>query len=146
MAALTPQHRSLARHRPSHFQNTASSPNLGASFNAQRSGYTSSRKISLGPTGLSTIVDGEGAASPSSQEAGSSPFTMNPAPPRTKTVVSDKYSNNEIRLGDAVDVPGGMHGVVKFIGEVRGKAGVFAGVELDQEWAARGKNDGDVDG
>ena len=60
--------------------------------------------------------------------------------------MGDKYSNNEIRLGDAVDVPGGMHGMVKFIGEVRGKAGIFAGVELDQEWAARGKNDGDVDG
>jgi dynactin complex subunit len=52
----------------------------------------------------------------------------------------------DIEVGDAVDVPGGMHGVVKFIGSVRGKKGVFAGVELDREFAARGKNDGDVDG
>ncbi|KAF2235071.1 hypothetical protein EV356DRAFT_445682 [Viridothelium virens] len=49
-------------------------------------------------------------------------------------------------VGDTVDVPGGMWGVVKFIGNVKGKAGVFAGVELDREFASRGKNDGDVEG
>lgn len=52
----------------------------------------------------------------------------------------------EIEVGDSVNVPGGMYGVVKFIGSVRGKKGVFGGVELSREWAARGKNDGDVDG
>jgi uncharacterized protein involved in tellurium resistance len=52
----------------------------------------------------------------------------------------------DIDVGDTVDVPGGMHGVVKFIGNVRGKKGVFGGVELSREYAARGKNDGDVDG
>lgn len=49
-------------------------------------------------------------------------------------------------VGDEVDVPGGMHGTVKFIGNVKGKNGVFAGVELSSEYAQRGKNDGDVDG
>jgi hypothetical protein len=52
----------------------------------------------------------------------------------------------DIEVGDAVDVPGQMHGIVKFIGSVRGKKGVFAGVELSREYATRGKNDGDVDG
>ncbi|KAF2662916.1 hypothetical protein K491DRAFT_584766 [Lophiostoma macrostomum CBS 122681] len=52
----------------------------------------------------------------------------------------------DIDVGDTVDVPGGMHGVVKFIGSVRGKKGVFGGVELSREFAVRGKNDGDVDG
>ena len=52
----------------------------------------------------------------------------------------------EIEVGDTVDVPGGMHGVIKFIGSVRGKKGVFGGVELSREYAVRGKNDGDVDG
>ncbi|OCK81045.1 hypothetical protein K432DRAFT_296398 [Lepidopterella palustris CBS 459.81] len=52
----------------------------------------------------------------------------------------------DIEVGDTVDVPGGMHGMVKFIGNVLGKKGVFAGVELSREFAARGKNDGDVDG
>jgi len=45
-----------------------------------------------------------------------------------------------------VNVPGDMYGTVRFIGSVRGKPGRFVGVELDQEFAAKGKNDGDVDG
>ncbi|KAL8850697.1 MAG: hypothetical protein Q9221_004345 [Calogaya cf. arnoldii] len=53
---------------------------------------------------------------------------------------------DSLTVGDQVDVPGGMHGTIKFIGEVKGKKGVFAGVELSREWAARGKNNGDVDG
>ncbi|KAF3002007.1 hypothetical protein E8E13_008205 [Curvularia kusanoi] len=52
----------------------------------------------------------------------------------------------DIDIGDTVDVPGGMHGVVKFVGSIRGKKGVFAGVELSRAFAARGKNDGAVDG
>ena len=52
----------------------------------------------------------------------------------------------DIGLGDLVDVPGGMHGVVKFVGSIHGKKGVFAGVDLSREYAARGKNDGTVDG
>jgi hypothetical protein len=52
----------------------------------------------------------------------------------------------DIGVGDLVDVPGGMNGVVKFVGGIRGKQGVFAGVELSREYAARGKNDGAVDG
>lgn len=52
----------------------------------------------------------------------------------------------ELDLGDTVDVPGAMHGIIKFIGTVKGKKGTFAGVELSSEFAAKGKNDGDVDG
>lgn len=55
-------------------------------------------------------------------------------------------SGDDLELGDTVNVPGGMHGTIKFIGEVKGKKGIFAGVELSREWAARGKNDGDVEG
>lgn len=62
---------------------------------------------------------------------------------------SDTMDGNQdiaIDVGDSVQVPGGMTGTVKFLGVVRGKKGVFAGVELDKEFAPRGKNDGDVDG
>ncbi|KAF1959106.1 hypothetical protein CC80DRAFT_406980 [Byssothecium circinans] len=55
-------------------------------------------------------------------------------------------NGRDIEVGDLVDVPGGMHGVVKFVGSVRGKPGTFAGVELSKEFAHRGKNDGDVEG
>lgn len=52
----------------------------------------------------------------------------------------------ELAVGDAVNVPGDMHGTVKFIGNVEGKNGRFVGVELSHAFAGRGKNDGDVDG
>ena len=57
-----------------------------------------------------------------------------------------KMDSSELEVGDAVNVPGEMHGTVKFVGTVRGKSGKFVGVELASEFAARGKNDGDVDG
>lgn len=52
----------------------------------------------------------------------------------------------DFAVGDLVNVPGDMYGTVKFIGGVKGKAGRFVGVELSEEFAERGKNDGDVDG
>ena len=63
-----------------------------------------------------------------------------------RTASDHMNGNQDLEVGDLVDVPGGMHGTIKFIGEVRGKKGVFAGVELAREWASRGKNDGDVEG
>lgn len=54
--------------------------------------------------------------------------------------------DSDLEVGDAVNVPGDMYGVVKFVGNVRGKSGRFVGVELDRDFAARGKNDGDVEG
>jgi len=59
---------------------------------------------------------------------------------------SGKMEGSELEVGDMVNVPGEMYGTVKFIGTVRGKNGRFVGVELGREFAARGKNDGDVDG
>src|SRR3989440_1515392 len=52
----------------------------------------------------------------------------------------------EPRVGDTVEVPGGMHGTVKFVGQVDGKKGTFAGVQLAPEYATRGKNSEEVDG
>lgn len=55
-------------------------------------------------------------------------------------------ADSPVAVGDTVNVPGDMYGTVKFIGPVRGKQGKFIGVELAADFAARGKNDGDVDG
>ena len=96
--------------------NTASSPNL-----ALAASTALSRKASLNAL------------------AGQDPST-----PRVPNMLG--ADGREIEVGDTVDVPGGMHGIVKFIGAVRGKKGNFAGVELAKEYAARGKNDGDVEG
>ena len=67
-------------------------------------------------------------------------------PVNGRTISDDRFANQNLEVGDMVDVPGMMHGIIKFIGEVKGKKGHFAGVELSKEFAAKGKNDGDVDG
>ncbi|KAI5205567.1 hypothetical protein AUEXF2481DRAFT_1909 [Aureobasidium subglaciale EXF-2481] len=59
---------------------------------------------------------------------------------------TSNMADSSVALGDMVNVPGDMYGTVKFVGPVRGKQGKFIGVELASEFAARGKNDGDVDG
>jgi len=148
MATLTPHRRSLGRPRQSlgfSAANTASSPNLSASFASSQRPSTSTRK----PSGLSTISDNHSETYDHSiTENGSSPMMTMPRPPgmTNRTISGDDVGNKDLDVGDAVDVPGGMHGIVKFIGEVKGKQGVFAGVELNKEWAARGKNNGDVEG
>ena len=67
--------------------------------------------------------------------------------------ISSSYSttptmstSGDVEVGDTVEVQGEMDGTVRFVGEVKGKKGTFVGVELSKKWAARGKNDGDVDG
>jgi len=80
--------------------------------------------------GLSTVLDEDSPTNPN-------------MPPFTPSRGAD---GDELDVGDLVDVPGNMHGTVKFIGTVEGKKGTFAGVELSEEYAARGKNNGDVDG
>jgi len=169
MATSTPQRRSLGRPRPSIRNSpikTASTPNLASSqISPQRppplpTSHISGRRPSAGGAlnrkasisqlpnaGLSIITDGSKSYTPNS-EGGSSPFIMYPNKPATSRTISEdpRNGNQDLGVGDVVDVPGGMHGTIKFIGEVRGKKGHFAGVELSKEFAARGKNDGDVDG
>jgi dynactin complex subunit len=65
---------------------------------------------------------------------------MVPTTPGRHTAAED------VTVGDTVEVPGNMQGVVRFVGPVQGKKGTFAGVELHADYAARGKNNGDVDG
>lgn len=57
-----------------------------------------------------------------------------------------KSDSLDLAVGDDVDVPGGLQGTVRFVGSVDGKKGLFAGIELHPDYAARGKNNGDVDG
>ncbi|TQS32972.1 hypothetical protein Golomagni_06698, partial [Golovinomyces magnicellulatus] len=125
---------------------TASTPNLHAAFHAHSKQKTSallSRKTSLAaltPSSLATIPDAsESYGLHSVLSESSHNIMVVPATP-------GKPSLDDVAVGDLVDVPGGMYGTVRFVGSVQGKKGVFAGIELTREFAARGKNNGDVDG
>lgn len=152
MSNFTPR-RSLARPRPSLSNgiNTASSPNLGASYSGAQKGslingrpHALIRKSSLNALtshSLATIPDASEGYGLSTVLDEDSP-TTGKMPPFTPS----RQDGDDLEVGDMVDVPGSMHGTVKFVGNVQGKKGVFAGVELSEEFAPRGKNNGDVDG
>jgi hypothetical protein len=154
MNNYTPK-RSLARPRPSLSSNTkpASTPNLNLSYKASalQTPALSSRTNAptlLRKSSLSTLTSSSLATVPDASVGygltvldEDSP-TIGTMPPFTPS----RGSDDDLEVGDLVDVPGSMHGTVKFIGTVNGKKGTFAGVELSEEFASRGKNNGDVDG
>jgi hypothetical protein len=73
-------------------------------------------------------------------------ISLNALTGKSPATPTAKMTDGDLSVGDLVNVPGDMYGTVRFVGSVRGKAGRFVGVELSREFAARGKNDGDVDG
>ncbi|KAL8706712.1 MAG: hypothetical protein Q9201_000237 [Fulgogasparrea decipioides] len=167
MASSTPQRPSLVRPRPSlgssasnaALASNSTSKNISAQRPPLPSQLSSSAAQGALPTKSSLAQPQTGPASGSfdgsprpalkhTQTTGSSPLSSSPKRPAMAPIATNHkgISGDDLEVGDTVDVPGGMHGTIKFIGEVKGKKGIFAGVELSREWAARGKNDGDVEG
>ncbi|KAK3341555.1 hypothetical protein B0T25DRAFT_345499 [Lasiosphaeria hispida] len=128
---------------------TASTPNLNQLYSSQNS---HSSRFAHGPPGLTrkasfaALTQSSLASIPDDTEA----YAFN------SVLTNDKMPGpltpgrlapaDDISVGDAVDVPGNMSGTVRFVGSVAGRKGTFAGVELHRDFAARGKNNGDVDG
>ncbi|KAI0555353.1 hypothetical protein F4679DRAFT_578737 [Xylaria curta] len=131
---------------------TVSTPNLNGLYSAHSRLAPATgplaRKASLAaltPGSLASIPDDtESYALHSVLNESTSAHNMPPMPPLTPG--RGAGSVEDYAVGDQVDVPGNMVGTVRFVGSVAGRKGVFAGVELNSEYALRGKNSGDVDG
>lgn len=69
---------------------------------------------------------------------------------RTSNAGARSSSSAKIRaieIGDAVRIESlAMEGVLRYLGEIEGKPGTYAGVELSGAFAGQGKNDGSVAG
>jgi hypothetical protein len=124
---------------------TASTPNLHSVFNSHQRPAGAPRRSLARKGSLATLTQSSLASIPDVSESygldsvlndSAMPQSLNPGGLQPEDVV----------VGDTVDVHGGMQGVVRFVGPVQGKKGVFIGVELLADHAARGKNNGDVDG
>ncbi|KAF4631353.1 hypothetical protein G7Y89_g6781 [Cudoniella acicularis] len=153
-SGFTPK-RSLQRPRPSlaNSINTASSPNLGASYTGtglQISAALHKTNALNRKSSLSALTSGSLATIPDASKGYglSTVLDENSHTGRKMAPFTPSRGSNgdDLDVGDLVDVPGNMHGTVKFVGSVNGKKGLFAGVELSEEFAPRGKNSGDVDG
>ncbi|KAI0898339.1 hypothetical protein F4806DRAFT_355600 [Annulohypoxylon nitens] len=142
-----PPRRTLSRSPRKSGIATASTPNLNSVYTSHSRLIPSTsilaRKASfaaLTPGTLASIPDDSESYAISSVLSDTS-RKMPPVTPGKGVGAADDYA-----LGDTVDVPGNMTGVVRFVGSVAGRKGIFAGVELHPDYAARGKNSGDVDG
>ncbi|RGP62075.1 tip elongation protein 1 [Fusarium sporotrichioides] len=126
--------------------NIVSTPNLKSAYTTHSRGAPPlpplPRKASLAQLTQSSLASIPDVSESYAVNTVLSDSSVNMMPPTTP----GRSQSANVSLGDIVDVPGGMYGVVRFVGPVQGKKGVFAGVELDEEFANRGKNDGDVDG
>ena len=66
---------------------------------------------------------------------------------RPESRQSDVFSRSMFEVGDLVRIESlGFEGKLKFLGEINGKQGQWAGVELSGGFVGKGKNDGSVDG
>jgi len=121
---------------------TASTPNLNALYASQSrlAPPSLSRKASFAALTSSTL-----ATIPDATESYAL-NTLNETPRKMAPLTPGRMAGEDISIGDTVDVPGSMYGTVRFVGTVAGRKGTFAGVELHQDFASRGKNSGDVDG
>ncbi|KAI1447988.1 hypothetical protein F5Y02DRAFT_376885 [Annulohypoxylon stygium] len=142
-----PPRRTLSRSPRKSGIATASTPNLNSVYTSHSRLIPSTsilaRKASfaaLTPGTLASIPDDSESYAISSVLSDTS-RKMPPVTPGKGVGAADDYA-----LGDTVDVPGNMTGVIRFVGSVAGRKGIFAGVELHPDYAARGKNSGDVDG
>ncbi|RDA89233.1 hypothetical protein CP532_0580 [Ophiocordyceps camponoti-leonardi (nom. inval.)] len=123
--------------------NSASTPDLASVYIAQsRLGLARKASlVALTPSSLASIPDVSESYALDSVLSDST-YAMSPVSPARQAAAA----SDDVAIGDAVDVPGAMHGTLRFLGPVQGKKGSFAGVELHADFAARGKNNGDVDG
>ncbi|KAI6712356.1 hypothetical protein JHW43_005073 [Diplocarpon mali] len=141
--------RPLARPRPSILNgiNSYSSPNLNGLYKAQLSTSQPKSPALLRKKSASALTSSSLATIPDASEGyGLRVLDEDMHAVKMPPFTLPRVGGHDLEVGDLVDVPGSMYGTVKFVGTVQGKKGTFAGVELSVEFAARGKNNGDVDG
>ncbi|KAH6691638.1 hypothetical protein F5X68DRAFT_66828 [Plectosphaerella plurivora] len=132
---------------------TASSPSLNTLYSAQGQSRLAPPATSSGLArkgSLATLTLSSLASIPDASETYLN-SVLSDDPDRKMTPTTPGRGGgggggDDFVVGDVVDVPGGMYGTVRFVGNVDGKKGTFAGIELHRDFAARGKNSGDVDG
>lgn len=114
---------------------------------ASSSSLSSPRSVSLQlQSGRHSVADRPSSASSSfPKERTKTPTSARP--PSRHSDVFGKSTSRTFDIGDNVRIESlGYEGTLRYIGEIAGKAGVWAGVELRGGFAGKGKNNGTVNG
>lgn len=68
-------------------------------------------------------------------------------PPSRHSDVFVRSTNKPFEIGDSVRIDSlAFEGTLRYLGEIEGKNGLWAGVELSRQFAGKGKNNGSVNG
>ncbi|KAL4268225.1 CAP-Gly domain-containing protein [Pleurotus pulmonarius] len=135
-----------AQHRAGRISSASSSTSLATPHSAT---FTSGRRSVAGGRPTSAASSSSTTAfAKSTAERTKTPSTNRP-PSRQSDVFlrSASRAGRTFEVGDGVRIESlGFEGTLQYIGEIDGKAGLWAGVELSGGFAGKGKNDGSVGG
>lgn len=68
-------------------------------------------------------------------------------PPSRHSDVAARSGNKQFEIGDSVRIDSlALEGTLRYMGEIEGKNGLWAGVELSGQFGGKGKNNGCVNG
>jgi hypothetical protein len=129
-----------AQHRPA--QTQASSSSLSSPRSASLHLPSGRRSVTGRP---SSAISASSTSSSFPKERAKTPTSARP--PSRHSDVFGKSTSRTFDIGDNVRIESlGYEGTLRYIGEIDGKGGVWAGVELKGGFSGKGKNNGTVNG
>lgn len=135
-----------AQHRIISQPHAASTSSLSPQFAPQT---TQSGHRSVGRPNSAASTSSAIGASARTAERAKTPTSARPPsrPPSRHSEAFTRSVSRSFEIGDNVRIESlGFEGLLKFVGEIEGKPGLWAGVELGGGFAGKGKNNGTVNG
>lgn len=135
-----------AQHRGSRTSDISIASSQLSPSSSTSSMFNGARSLSAG------VRPSSSASSSSAVSAGRTPSAKTPStrpPSRTSDVFARSASRagRGFEVGDNVRIESlGFEGILRYLGEIDGKPGMWAGVELSGGFAGKGKNNGSVAG
>lgn len=123
---------------------------ISATLSPQTASFSSQsgrRSVAGRPSSVASTSSAASSGYP--KERAKTPISARPPsrPPSRHSDVFGRGSSREFEVGDNVRIESlGYEGTLRFKGEIDGKVGVWAGVELSGGFAGKGKNNGTVNG
>lgn len=134
-----------AQHRPN--QTSAAGTTTLSPHSASISSQSGRRSVLGRPSSVASTSSTSSSAYP--KERAKTPISKRPPgrPPSRHSDLFGKDPNKSFEVGDNVRIESlGYEGTLRYIGEIDGKLGLWAGVELSGGFSGKGKNNGTVNG
>lgn len=134
-----------AQHRASGVHSTNSSPPDTSTSTSFPSGR---RSVTARPSSVASSSSAAGHTPYRAPvERSKTPTGVRPSSRQSDVFRSSSRAGRAYEIGDNVRIESlGFEGTLKYIGEIDGKSGLWAGVELSGGFSGMGKNNGSVNG